>query len=68
MMSNYCCIVWIVIKFKKYYKHVLFIKDKKQPLYISLVILWTPHIGGPVAFSTAIITGYYLFGAESCLI
>ena len=39
-------------------------------MYISLIISRTPHMGGPVAFSTAIITciGYYLLGAESCLI
>ena len=31
--------------------------------------IMTPHKGGPVAFSTAIITcGYYLFGAESFFI
>ena len=42
--------------------------NKKQ--FIFLNIFWTPHTGGPVAFSTAIITyiDYYLFGAESCLI
>ena len=30
-------------------------------MYILLVILWTPTQGGPVAFSTAIITYRLLF-------
>ena len=62
MIINFCCIVYIVIKFKRYYKYFLIIKVKKQQLYITLVILWTPHMGGPVAFSTAITTYRLLFG------
>ena len=37
-------------------------KEKKiTPMYIILILLWTPTQGGPVAFSTAIITYRLLF-------
>ena len=62
MMLNKCCIVYFIIhiiSYKRYIHHSS--KAKQQNLYISLVTLWTPHTGGPVAFSTAIITYRLLF-------
>ena len=44
----------------------LLLKETNNKKYILLYL--DPPQGGPVAFPTAIITGYYLFGVESCLI